>query len=265
MFFPFTTINLFVFVQNFKKLMSTRTRAVCITHVSNVFGCILPIRSIFAEAKKRGIITILDASQSAGTMKIDMAADNIDILCCPGHKGLLAPQGTGLLCIGRDAPRLSPLIHGGTGSDSHNAKMPGHLPDRFEGGTLNIPGIIALSSAVEYISSVGEDAVLSHECSLCEFMKAHLSKMNKISVYDTFENMSGLFSFNIEGMDCELAAQLFDEHGICVRSGLHCAPLAHRMMGTEGIGTIRVSPGLFNSFADAEYFTETVFKIISNI
>lgn len=245
-------------VLNFTNLMSTKTKAVCITHVSNVFGCILPVRRIFSEAKKRGIITILDASQSAGTIKTDMKADNIDILCCPGHKALLGPQGTGILCLGENAPRLWPLIHGGTGGNSREKTMPDYPPDRFEGGTLNVAGIIALGEGVRFIKNLGEDLILKHEKNICKAIIDGLSSIPNVEIYGGFENTAGLFSFNIGNIDCELLASRLDEYGICVRSGLHCAPLAHEAMGTIDRGTIRVSVGIFNTPADAEEFVNAV-------
>ncbi|MBR2742983.1 MAG: aminotransferase class V-fold PLP-dependent enzyme [Clostridia bacterium] len=243
--------------ESFAAAFERGARAVCVTHVSNVFGNVLPIRRIFREARRRGIITILDASQSAGSIRINMTDDFIDILCCPGHKGLMGPQGTGLLLINGDVT-LSPLIHGGTGGASRDEDMPEYLPDRFEAGTGHTAGAIALGEGVRFIKSIGCEAIFDHEKSLAALMKRGLSKIGGVTVYEYGENTAGLFSFNIDALDCEQTAARLWEHGICVRSGLHCAPLAHKTVGTLERGTVRVSAGAFNKKSEADALLRAV-------
>ncbi|MBQ3380094.1 MAG: aminotransferase class V-fold PLP-dependent enzyme [Clostridia bacterium] len=237
--------------ENFRAAFSKETRAVCITHISNVFGNILPIRRIFEDAKKHGILTILDASQSAGSIKINMEDDNIDILCCAGHKGLMGPQGTGLMCVNSDVD-INPVIHGGTGSDSVSPDMPKYLPDRFEAGTHDTPGIIALGEGMGFIENLGVEKIFEHEKSIISFIKTELSKLPNVTIYERAQNTAGLFSFNIEGIDSEETAARLDALEICVRSGLHCSPLAHKSSGTLECGTVRVSAGIYNTFEEAE-------------
>ena len=247
--------------ENFRAALRGGARAVCVTHVSNVFGNILPVRRIFREARALGITTVLDASQSAGSINISMDDDFTDILCCPGHKGLMGPQGTGLLCVNGAVP-MEPLILGGTGGDPKPPDMPAYLPDRFEAGTLHTPGVIALGEGIRYIMNLGAERIGAHERMLAELMKAELSASENITVYRMGENEAGLFSFNIKGMDCEETAARLDERGICVRSGLHCAPLAHKTAGTLDCGTVRASAGAFNTADEARAFVRAV-KLIS--
>lgn len=248
-------------VENFVSLINQNTKLICVNHVSNVFGNVLPIKKIFEIAKKSGIITMLDASQSAGIFDIDMQRDNIDILCCPGHKSLFGPQGTGVLCINNDEVLLSTIIEGGTGSNSNDSKMPIFLPDRLESGTQNIPGIIALCEGIKFVSSYKTDEILNYELELSSYIIDSLKEINDITVYDEMQNKSGVFSFNIESLDSEIVCHLLDLNNICIRSGFHCAMLAHNSMGTNISGTVRVSPNIFNTKSEAQIFIDTIYKI----
>lgn len=248
-------------VENFVSLIKQNTKLVCANHVSNVFGNVLPIKEIFDEAKKRGIKTLLDASQSAGIIDIDMQRDNIDILCCPGHKSLFGPQGTGVLCINNDDIILDTIVEGGTGSNSKDKNMPIFLPDRFESGTQNIPGIIALREGVKFVSGFKKNEILKHELELSKFMIDSLKEINDITVYDDMKNKSGVFSFNIDSLDSEIVCKLLDLNKICIRSGFHCAMLAHNSMGTQISGTVRVSPNIYNTKIEAQTFIDIISKI----
>lgn len=245
----------------FQALLHENTKLVCMNHVSNVFGNVLPIEKIFKEAKKHGLITILDASQSAGILDINMQRDDIDILCCSGHKGLFGPQGTGILCINMECPQIDTLTEGGTGSNSKEPHMPAFLPDRFESGTANVPGILGLCEGVKYILDFETNHILNYELELSQYIKDALKQIPKVTLYSGFEQTTGLFSFCIHGMDCEVASDLLNQNGICIRSGFHCAPLAHQSMGTQEIGTIRVSPNIFNTTREANQFIDAVLRI----
>jgi len=250
-------------VAAFERLIRDDTRLVIATHVSNVFGNVLPVERIAAVCRKKGVLFMLDASQSAGSIDIDMKKNGIDILCAPGHKGLYGPQGTGLLIINTEKlPR--PIISGGTGSGSADLAQPDFLPDRLESGTLNVAGIAGLAAGIGFISGFGNGEVMRHELALSYEMKRALSDIAGVRLYDVKTAVTGLFSFNIEGVDCERTAQELNAAGVAVRAGLHCSPLAHRTMGTLKTGTVRVSPGVFNTMQEAERLCTAVKRIAEN-
>ena len=211
--------------------------AAVFTHVSNVFGYILPIEQMAALCKQYGTPFIIDAAQSAGSLPVKMKALGADFVAMPGHKGLLGPQGTGLLLCGR-LPQ--PLLAGGTGSDSVNQNMPDFLPDRVEAGTLNVPGIAGLHAGLQYLKWTGIDEILKRECT-CGVACANALKAMGFSVF-LGPHQAGTVSFQTE-TDCEEAARRLAQHGIALRAGLHCAPLAHESAGTLERGTVRVSFG----------------------
>jgi cysteine desulfurase family protein len=238
-------------LSRFDAMMENVDAVVC-NHVSNVFGYILPAEQIAALCRMRGIPFILDASQSAGMLPIDAGRLGAAFLAMPGHKGLYGPQGTGLLLCG-DKPART-LLEGGTGSLSARAEMPEFLPDRLEAGTHNVPGAAGLLEGIKYVKSRGEHAILAHERELLHAAVRGLSRIPGVRLFTSPREdcQSGVLSLQLEGWDCEEAGQTLGERGICVRSGLHCAPLAHKTAGTLEEGTVRVSFSAFNTHQEVD-------------
>ena len=224
-------------LREFNAALNTRPDAAVFTHVSNVFGYILPVAEMAGMCRARGIPFVVDAAQSAGCLPVSLEALGADFIAMPGHKGLLGPQGTGLLLCGREP---EPLLTGGTGSESVRQEMPEFTPDRAEAGTLNVPGIAGLRAGMEYVEQVGTDRILSRECQCARRCAEELEKLGMQVFYGAHQ--AGTVSFR-PGMDCEAAAQILSRRGIAVRAGLHCAPLAHESAGTLETGTVRVSFG----------------------
>lgn len=230
---------------DFRRQIPDVDLVVC-THVSNVFGYILPIGQIAELCREYGTALVVDASQSAGVLPIDMQALGAAFIAMPGHKGLFGPQGTGLLLCGVPG---SPLMHGGSGSESLLQSMPEYLPDRLEAGTHNVCGIAGLLAGLEYVREKGTEEILLHERRLLQKMRAELEDC-PLQLYTGEEReQSGVLSLRCSAMDCELVAQRLAERGVCVRSGLHCAPTAHESAGTLDSGTVRLS---FSPFLDPE-------------
>lgn len=221
----------------FRRALERGAKAAVFTHVSNVFGYILPVEQMAAECRKRRIPFILDAAQSAGAIPLDFEGLGADFIAMPGHKGLLGPMGTGLL-ICRRLPK--PLIMGGTGSESERQFMPDILPDRGEAGTLNVPGIAGLEAGLRLVMERGTEEIGRHESMLAAEAAVMLKRLG-MEVFSG-KNQLGTLSFR-SGEDCEEAAERLAEQGIALRAGLHCAPLAHRSAGTIRTGTLRVSIG----------------------
>jgi len=198
---------------------------------------------------------MVDCAQTAGILPIDVEEQHIDLLAFTGHKSLLGPPGTGGLYI-RPGIELEPLKEGGTGSDSFLEHQPGHLPDRYEAGTLNVPGIVGLGAGIRFIINEGVDNIRGREKKLTQYLLDSLKTLKRISVYgpSSAEQRVGVVAFNIEGMKPEQVAKILDEeYGILVRAGIHCAPRAHRTIGTADTGTVRVGLGYFTSERDIDY------------
>jgi cysteine desulfurase family protein len=232
------------------------TRLVAITHCSNVTGAIQPIEEVGALTRGKGILLLVDAAQSAGAIPIDVNAYSIDLLAAPGHKGLFGPQGTGFLYIAAGV-NLRPLLVGGDGGFSAAAEQPYTLPERFESGTLNTPGIAGLKAGVEFVRSTGVAAIRKKEGALVTQLLKGLKSIPNVVPHapDSAEMRGGVVSFTVAGHDpAEIGFRLDSEYDIAVRVGLHCAPAAHRAIGTYPGGTVRVSPGYFNSEQDIEEF-----------
>ena len=222
---------------DFERELRRGVDAAIFTHVSNVFGYILPVEQMAALCHRYGVPFIIDAAQSAGMLPISLEEMGADFIAMPGHKGLLGPQGTGLLLCKR-VPQ--PLLAGGTGSESLQQEMPAFLPDRAEPGTLNVPGIAGLAAGIRYVRRQGADAILCREqCAVRQCV--HLLKKKGFHVFDG-EHQAGTVSF-VPDMDCEDMAEELARQGIAVRAGLHCAPLAHESAGTVETGTVRISFG----------------------
>ena len=227
---------------DFEKQLRWGVDAAVFTHVSNVFGYILPVEEMADLCRRYGVPFIIDAAQSAGMLPVSLQKLGADFIAMPGHKGLLGPQGTGILLCNR-LPR--PLMAGGTGSESMNQKMPDYLPDRAESGTLNVPGISGLGAGLRYMRRQGTDTILRRE----QYAAGQCVRLLESRGFKVFsgEHQSGTVSFVPHG-DCEELADQLGELGIAVRAGLHCAPLAHESAGTLETGTVRISFG-----HDADY------------
>ncbi len=238
--------------ENIRQLINQSTKLIVCTLSSNVNGTIMPFREIGEIAKKSGVLFLLDASQGAGTIKIDMGEMCIDMLAFPGHKCLLGPQGTGALLI-REGIVLNPILQGGTGSNSENMYQPDFMPDALESGTVNTPGIIGLGYGIDFISSCGRDAVKQYKGYLFEKLYNGVSNIPGIHIYSRAANNSGVLAINIAELDSNEVCYILDRrYGIETRAGLHCAPMAHETIGTMGRGVVRFSMGCFNTIEEID-------------
>ncbi len=235
----------------FEEQVTEEVSCVVCTHVSNVFGFILPVEEIAALCRKRGVPMILDASQSAGALPVHMDELGCAFIGMPGHKGLYGPQGTGLLLCGTGWDTV-PLLEGGTGSLSARQEMPDFLPDRLEAGTHNIPGIAGLLEGIRFVRNRGEESILRREKELTRQAVRGLSAIPGVTLYAASrpEDQSGVLSLQFSSLDCEEAGERLGQRGIAVRAGLHCAPYAHESAGTKEKGTVRVSFSDFNTPAE---------------
>jgi selenocysteine lyase/cysteine desulfurase len=236
---------------------------IAVAHVSNVTGGIQDVAQIAAIARDAGALMLLDAAQSAGSLMIDMQALGIDLLAAPGHKGLLGPQGTGLLAI---APGVSlrPVMAGGTGSSSDQDNQPDGLPEGFEVGTQNLPGIVGLGAGISFVQETGCTIIGQHEYGLAEYARKRLKDMPGCRLFgpEDPQRRSGVVSLSVHGWDPATLAFLLDrEYGIAVRAGLHCAPWAHRTIGSYPTGTLRLSPGWYSVHDDIEIFCDALISI----
>ncbi|ANA40185.1 MULTISPECIES: aminotransferase class V-fold PLP-dependent enzyme [Geobacter] len=244
--------------------MRPNTRLVALSHCSNVTGALQPVEEIGAEVKKRGALLLVDAAQSAGMIPLDAPAIGIDLLAAPGHKGLLGPQGTGILYVA-EGTELTPLMVGGTGIHSSDEEQPDAMPERYESGTLNTPGIAGLGAGVAFIARTGLSAIREREASLVRQILEGLAGMRRVTVHGPAadEPRGSVISFSAADMDPQsIGFRLDRDHDISVRVGLHCAPSAHRTIGTYPAGTVRVSPGFFTTDNDVEFFLRALCEIV---
>ena len=241
-------------LEEFEKALKGADAAV-FTHVSNVFGYILPVGEMAALCRRKGVPFIVDAAQSAGTLNVDFSALGADFIAMPGHKGLLGLPGTGLLLCGQSG---EPLLFGGTGTQSIRQDMPEELPERLEAGTLNVPGYAALTQGMKYLKRVGTDTVFRREQQALRHCVRGLVQQG----FRVFAgaHQTATVSF-LTGQDCEEAAESLARQGIAVRAGLHCAPLAHESAGTLETGTIRVSLGYDSTIGQIDTFLRASAKL----
>ncbi len=241
------------------------TRLVALSHASNVTGAILPVAEIAAGLAERGVPLLVDAAQSAGSLPLNMAELPVGMLACTGHKGLLGPQGTGLLYI---APGIDLMTvrQGGTGTNSESEQDALGRPDRYESGTYNTPGIAGLGAAIDFLAAAGVHNMAAHKAALTARLHEALTKINGVAVYGPGpgEPRAPLVSFNIAGMtSAEAAARLDRDYDIASRAGLHCAPGAHLLMGTLKTGAVRLSIGPFNTEDEIDEAAAAVSAIVS--
>ena len=246
-----------------KTALTPRTRLVLLVHASNVTGTLLPIAEVANIAREAGIRFAVDAAQTAGVHPIDVQSGGIDFLTFTGHKSLGGPQGTGGLVIGPDVD-LRPLMFGGTGSASESENQPSFLPDKLESGTLNAIGIAGLGASLAALTEFGVENVLAHERKLMKLFRDGLKEMPDIEVYgpeNTAESV-GVLSLNVASRPCEeVGMELERDFDILTRTGLHCAPAAHRTIGTFGRGTVRFSVSRFNTESDIHAALEALSRI----
>lgn len=255
-------------MESIEPLIRPNTVALIINHASNVCGTIQPLKSIVPICKAHNLQFIVDAAQTAGVIPIDVKACHIDALCFTGHKGLLGPQGIGGIILTKEmAQTLTPLIAGGTGSFSHLETLPTHMPDAFESGTLNLPGIIGLNEGLAYIESQGMENIHNHELALTQAFLEGLQSIDGINIVgkQNIQDRTAVVSITIDGMDpANIAYELESTYHIMTRVGLHCAPRAHQTLGTYPEGTVRFSFGYTNTHKDVESALSALHRIVKN-
>ena len=243
------------------------TAMICACHHSNICNLVLPIREMGAFCKRHGVIFLVDASQSAGILPINLEKDGIDLLCAPGHKGLYGPPGCGFAVFGQrfDNPAELPdtFTEGGNGIRSKEPLMPDFLPERLEAGTLAVPLLAGLSKGIDFVRGFPKGMLYKNEARLCSFMRKELSRISGIRIYG--EHDGSILLFSADGISAEGFAEALDTYGICVRSGFHCAPTAHEKLGTPDDGAVRVSFGAFNTEKDVSRFCTCAESIVRRL
>lgn len=239
--------------ENFKKSIKPNTKMIFCTGASNVTGKILPLEKIGKLCREKGILFGVDAAQLAGVMNIDVKKMNIDFLCVAPHKGLYAPMGVGILVCEKKIPNT--IIEGGTGTNSLQTVQPIEMPERLESGTINVPAIFGIGAAIDYINGLGIEKIYNHEMEIIGYIYEKLKKNKNITLHTPFPEKNSFVAvipFNINGLRSEEAAEFLNTNGVAVRAGYHCAPFAHKQLGTLETGAVRVSVSAFNSKNQAE-------------
>ena len=253
-------------VENFRRLITPETKCICCTVASNVTGRLMPYRELAVLCKAHGICFIADGAQACGLLELSLS-DGFNFLCTAGHKGLYGPMGTGLLIINSETTPDS-LIQGGTGSDSANLNQPEILPDKYESGTPNLPGIAGLNAGIKFVLNKKTDRIYNSELSLARMLYKRLEKAENVILYTKMPEKSHsvpVISFNIKNTESETVAKILnDSYNIAVRAGLHCAPLAHKSFGTQDTGTVRAVVSAFTTKNDVVYFANAVSRISKN-
>ncbi|PHS39889.1 MAG: cysteine desulfurase [Sulfurovum sp.] len=253
-----------VSVSEFKKAKKNNSKLVVINHMSNVTGVVQPIREIGKWCRENNIISIVDCSQSAGVIDIDLKKDFIDIVAFTGHKGLYGPMGIGGLVLSDsfDYRMIKPLKEGGTGSLSDEINHPCFLPDIFESGTLNVPGIAGLLKGIEYVTEFREEIETKKRELSRYFIAKALKKVEGIKIYSGMDSL-GVISFTIKGLSPSHITNILSEnYNIMSRQGLHCSPLSHRKIGTFPEGTVRFSFGVFNTTKEIDIAIKCLNKLV---
>ncbi len=250
--------------QEFNQLIKPRTRLIIINHSSNITGQILPVREIgsFLQ-KKEDILFVVDSAQTAGCVPLDLEEMGIDIIAYTGHKGLLGPPGTGgLLMSNRAAAAVNPLIQGGTGSSSDQEFQPDFLPDKMESGTLNMPGIVGLKAGIQYIKEKGLPALEEKRQNLVGFLRQGLMAIPEIQLLGSADNNTDSVSITCREQDPAFLAHELGRRGVMARGGLHCCPQGHQALNTFPQGSLRFSPGIFNTREEIEITLEILQRIL---
>jgi len=251
--------------EHIKKEIRNNTRMIIMTHASNVTGTVMPVNEVGKIAGSEGIVFCVDAAQSAGVIDIDVIENNIDILCFTGHKSLLGPMGTGGIYIKKNLEKqIRPLTCGGTGSRSEYEKQPDFMPDMFEAGTLNVIGIAGLAAGISFINDIGIKEIHKRENELTGMFLEGIKTLDNLKIYGEMDilNRTSVVAFNFESLNASDASSIFDEeYGILSRAGLHCAPSAHKTIGSFPEGTNRFSFSYFNSENEIETAINAVKKL----
>ena len=247
---------------DFERLLRPETRAVVCTHASNLTGNVLDLARIGAFAHAHGLLFIVDASQSAGVLPIDMEKMHIDVLCFTGHKSLMGPQGTGGLCV-REGVDIRPWKVGGTGVQTYSAAQPAQMPTRLEAGTLNGHGIAGLGASLDFLRETGIDTIHAHETALLRRFVAGAREIPGVTLYGDFDReRTAVAALNIGSLDSgEVSDILAEDYGIATRPGAHCAPRLHRALGTEEQGAVRFSFGWYNTEEEVDEALRAVREI----
>lgn len=251
-------------VNSFREALRPNTKLVVCSHASNVWGIRMPVERIAALVHQYDIPIAVDCAQTAGLLPIDMQGSGIDYLCVAGHKGLYGPMGTGML-ITANGSSLSTVIEGGTGTDSINPQQPSDMPERMESGTQNMPGIAGLRAGIGFVHGRGTVKILAHETSLLRSLYRELASMDGVELYTPMpdpEYYVPVLAFNIRGMRSETVGRELNGLGVAVRAGLHCAPAAHRFMGTLETGAVRICPSVFSTAQDMSGAAYAVKRIL---
>lgn len=250
-----------LFLEELERRLAAETDVMICTHVSNVFGYILPVDEIAALCRRWEVPLLVDASQSAGVMPVRMRDWGAAFAAMPGHKGLYGPQGSGLLLCQSSG---DPVLLGGTGSASRQQEMPDFLPDRLEAGTHNVPGAAGLLAGMQFVKEKGPARLLRHEQQLLAQAAEGLNRLPGVQVYwdPRGVSQSGVVSFRVRHRDPGQMGELLGQRGIAVRTGLHCAPMAHETAGTERTGTVRVSFSAFNTGREVERFLRVMRQLV---
>ena len=254
-------------VEDVTRVLTSDTRLVILAHASNVVGTLLPVAEVAVIAHQAGALLLVDAAQTAGVIPIDMTAMGIDLLAFTGHKELQGPPGIGGLVIADsiDIAQIDPLICGGTGSRSESEEQPDDLPDKFESGTANLAGIAGLGAGLRRIQDIGIEEARAHLKTLARALIDGLSALPEITVYGTLDpdRSVAVVSFTVTGRRVsEIGLRLDEEYGILSRVGLHCAPAAHRTIGSFPEGTVRLAPGVFTTMDDIQQVIQAIGRII---
>jgi cysteine desulfurase family protein len=250
---------------DFRTAITSRTRLVVVTHASNVLGTVQPVEEIGRITRKHDVLLLVDAAQTAGVLPIDVTGMNIDLLAVPGHKSLFGPSGTGVLYVGPRA-RVRPWREGGTGGDSASETQPVDLPHSLEGGTPNVLGVAGLAAGLRWVMEQGPAAIHDREVDLCERLWRRLEELDGFEIFGhrDAKRRVGTLSFRTPVLAAaELGAVLDQSFDIAVRPGLHCAPYVHRAIGTFPDGTLRVSPGPFNTEEDIDRLAAALAEVVA--
>jgi selenocysteine lyase/cysteine desulfurase len=252
-----------------RSAIKTNTKLVILTHASNVCGTILPIEEVGKICKEKGIFFILDSAQSAGAINVDFKKLNLSALAFTGHKGMLGPQGIGGFILDNELVSLvNPFFEGGTGSNSDAELQPMYMPDKFESGTLNIPGIFGLNASLKYLRETGIENIYKSEMKLTSYFINKVLELPEVEIVGLKDitNRTSVVSLDFKGLDnSEIAFQLDREFNVMTRVGLHCAPSDHKTLGTFPQGTVRFSFSHFNKLSEIDHAVESIYKIIKMV
>lgn len=258
-----------VTADDFRSYIKENTKAIITTHASNVCGTIIPIEEIGALCKEKGLVYAVDTAQTAGILNIDMQKSNIDFLAFTGHKGLLGPQGIGgFVASDKLEGLIDPVISGGTGSLSDSEEIPTFLPDRFESGTLNLPGIIGLHQALIYLKEAGIDNMRNEKMEITKYFLDQVKEIEgvRIAGKKTVEGRLGVVSIDFEGFDNSIVSfYLSNKYNIMTRVGMHCAPRAHKTLKTFPQGTVRFSFSHFNTKEEVDICIDAIKTILDDL